>query len=65
MKNMHCITDKIENPKEFIKKECKYISALLMGENAELNLSEEQIQNTLDKTFSFLNNDTIVFDFLL
>jgi hypothetical protein len=60
---LYCLTDKIENPKEFIEKEENYISALLMGENPELNLSKEQISKALKKTFSFLNEDLIIFNF--
>jgi hypothetical protein len=60
---LYCLTDKIENPKEFIEKEENYISALLMGENPEVNLSKEQISKALKKTFSFLNEDIIIFNF--
>ncbi|MFX1501291.1 MAG: hypothetical protein ACFFDH_10055, partial [Promethearchaeota archaeon] len=60
---LYCLTDDLENPKEFIEKEKKYISALLMGENPELNLSKEQIDNTFKKAFSFLKKDYIIFDF--
>jgi hypothetical protein len=60
---LYCLTDDIENPKEFIEKERNYISALLMGENPELNLSKEQIDKTLKKTFSFLKKDLIILDF--
>jgi len=60
---LYCLTDELENPKEFIEKEENYISALLMGENPELNLSKEQISKTLEQTFSFLNKDLIIFDF--
>ncbi|MFX1420218.1 MAG: hypothetical protein ACFE9N_14995 [Promethearchaeota archaeon] len=60
---LYCLTDDLENPKEFIKNERRYISALLMGENPELNLSEEQIDKTLGQPFSFLKNDLIILDF--
>ena len=60
---LYCITDNIENPQEFIHKERDYISALLMGEKPELNLSQYQINQTLTQTFSFLNNDLILFDY--
>ncbi|MFX0039332.1 MAG: hypothetical protein ACFFCY_06960 [Promethearchaeota archaeon] len=58
-----CLTDELNNPKEFVEKEKKYISALLMGENPELNLSEEQIGKTLNQSFSFLKNDILILDF--
>ena len=60
---LFCLTDNIENPKELIESDKSYFSALLMGENPELNLSKEQINKTLSKTFSFLKNDLILFDF--
>ncbi len=60
---LYCLTDKLENPKEYIQKENKYLSALLMGENPELDLSKEQISKTMKQTFSFLKNDLIIFDF--
>jgi hypothetical protein len=60
---LFCLTDEFENPKEFIEKERNYISALLMGESPEINLSKVQINKMLKKTFSFLNNDIIIFDF--
>ena len=60
---LYCLTDDLGNPKDFVEKNKNYISALLMGENPELNLSKEQIDNTFKKTFSFLNKDYLVFDF--
>ncbi|MFX0104922.1 MAG: hypothetical protein ACFE75_05485 [Candidatus Hodarchaeota archaeon] len=60
---LYCLTDEFENPKEFIENERDYISALLMGENPELNLSKDQIDKTLRNPFSFLKNDLILFDF--
>ncbi|MFX0074170.1 MAG: hypothetical protein ACFE96_01905, partial [Candidatus Hermodarchaeota archaeon] len=60
---LYCLTDDLENPKEFIEKKRNYISALLMGENPELNLSQEQIDNIFKKTFSFLKKDYLIFDF--
>ncbi len=60
---LFCITDDLENPKGFIEKERTYISSLLMGENPELKLSQDQINKTVEYTFSFLNNDLIIFDF--
>jgi hypothetical protein len=60
---LYCLTDEIENPKKFIENNKSYISALLMGENPELNLSEDQIEKTIEHPFSFLKNDIIIFDF--
>lgn len=60
---LYCLTDDLENPIEFIEKEKKYISALLMGENPEINLSKEQIDKTFKKTFSFLKKDYVILDF--
>ena len=60
---LYCLTDDLGHPKEFIEKNKNYISALLMGENLELNLSKEQIDNMFKKTFSFLKKDYLVFDF--
>ncbi|MFX0004397.1 MAG: hypothetical protein ACFE9C_05935 [Candidatus Hodarchaeota archaeon] len=60
---IYCLTDGVNNPKEFIEKERRYISALLMGENPELNLSEDQIEKTLKQPFSFLKNDIVILDF--
>ncbi len=60
---LYCITDEIENPEVFVKEQRNYISALLMGENPELKLSLNQINETLGKSFTFLNNDLVLFDF--
>ncbi|MFW9999289.1 MAG: hypothetical protein ACFE9Q_15920 [Candidatus Hodarchaeota archaeon] len=60
---LYCLIDNLENPKEFIEKEKDYISALLIGENPELNLSKKRINKIIEKTFSYLNNDLIIFDF--
>ncbi|MFW9785995.1 MAG: hypothetical protein ACFFFB_27165 [Candidatus Heimdallarchaeota archaeon] len=60
---LYCITDEIDDPKEFIEKERNYLSALLMGESPELKLSQEQINKTLEKTFSYLESDLVIFDF--
>ncbi|MFW9902638.1 MAG: hypothetical protein ACFFDY_15325, partial [Candidatus Thorarchaeota archaeon] len=60
---LYCLSDGIKNPEEFIEKERKYISALLMGENPDLNLSIGQINKTLERYFSFLKDDLIIFDF--
>ncbi|MFW9940342.1 MAG: hypothetical protein ACFFFT_04825 [Candidatus Thorarchaeota archaeon] len=60
---LYCLTDEFKNPKEFIENERSYFSALLMGENPKLNLSNDQINKTLRKSFSFLKNDLIIFDF--
>ncbi|MFX0083231.1 MAG: hypothetical protein ACFE94_15915 [Candidatus Hodarchaeota archaeon] len=60
---LYCLTDEFKNPKEFIENERSYISALLMGENPKLNLSNDQINKILRKSFSFLKNDLTIFDF--
>ncbi|MFX0035456.1 MAG: hypothetical protein ACFE9I_07435 [Candidatus Hermodarchaeota archaeon] len=60
---IYCLTDDIEYPKEFIQKEKQYFSTLLMGENPELKLSQNQINHSINHTFSFLDNDLIIFDF--
>ncbi|MFW9968659.1 MAG: hypothetical protein ACFFDF_00565 [Candidatus Odinarchaeota archaeon] len=60
---LFCITDKVEDPNEFIENERDYISALLMGEKPELNLSKNQINKTLERQFSFLKDDVVIFDF--
>ncbi len=60
---IYCLTDVIENPKEFIESEKSYISALFMGEKPELNLSIDHINKRLRKPFSFLRNDIIILDF--
>ncbi|MFX1280436.1 MAG: hypothetical protein ACFFA3_13590 [Promethearchaeota archaeon] len=58
-----CLTDEIENPRDLIDNNKKYFASLLMGENPLLNLHDNQINNTLNHTFSFLKNDLVVFDF--
>ncbi len=60
---LFCITDNFENPKDMIENNRTYLSALLMGEKPEVNFSKEQVNKTLKKTFSFLKNDLILFDF--
>ncbi len=60
---LYCLTDELENPKDFIERKKSYISALFMGEKPELNLSKDQINKKLRKSFSFLKNDLIVLDF--
>ncbi|MFX1315032.1 MAG: hypothetical protein ACFE9T_04160 [Promethearchaeota archaeon] len=60
---LYCITDELKDPKEFIQNERNYISALLMGENPELNLSQTQVDQILNPNFSFLKNDLTIFDF--
>ena len=60
---IYCITDNIENQKEFIEAEKSYISALFMGEKPELSLSKELIDKRLRKPFSFLKNDILFLDF--
>lgn len=58
-----CLTDKVEDPNEFLEKNKIYFAALLMGENPSLNLHPNQINNTLEHLFSFLKNDMVIFDF--
>ncbi len=58
-----CLTNGISDPKEFLQKEKNYFSTLLNGENPNLELSQDQINQTLDHTFSFLKNDLGIFDF--
>ncbi|MFX1325812.1 MAG: hypothetical protein ACFE8N_12740 [Promethearchaeota archaeon] len=60
---LYCITDEIENPKEFIENDENYLATLLMGESPELKLSQEQINKSLEKTFSYLESDLVIFDF--
>ncbi|MFX1574085.1 MAG: hypothetical protein ACFFB0_15180 [Promethearchaeota archaeon] len=60
---LFCLTDKIENPNEFLEKNKNYFAALLMGENPSLNLHLKQVNNTLENSFSFLENDLVIFDF--
>ncbi|MFX1321584.1 MAG: hypothetical protein ACFFAQ_08070 [Promethearchaeota archaeon] len=58
-----CLTDQIENPNDFLEKNKAYFTALLMGENPSLNLHQNQVNQTLEHSFSFLKNDLIIFDF--
>jgi len=60
---MYCLTDTFENPKSFINENKIFIANLLMGEDPELNLNQYQIERTLENSFSYLQNDYIIFDF--
>ncbi|MFW9876288.1 MAG: hypothetical protein ACFFG0_24595 [Candidatus Thorarchaeota archaeon] len=60
---LYCLTDELESPKDFIENQRSYVSALLMGENPNLDLSKDQIDKTFKQPFSFLKNDLIILDF--
>jgi hypothetical protein len=60
---LYCITDKIDDPHDYVEKNKNYIATLLMGENPNLNLHPNQIESTLSNAFSFLKTDYLIFDF--
>ena len=57
-----CIYDNIENIQEFLDLNNKYFAALLIGENPDLKLHISQVKKTLEKSFSFLNNEFYIFN---
>jgi sulfur relay (sulfurtransferase) DsrF/TusC family protein len=60
---IYCVTEKFENPQSFIKENQTFIANLLIGENPDLKLNEYQIKRTLENSFSYLQNDFVIFDF--
>ena len=59
----YCITDAFNDPNAFIRENEKYLASFLIGENPELDLHQNQIDNTLENSFSFLKQDIAIFDF--
>jgi hypothetical protein len=60
--NAYCIWDDVGTPETFVKENDRLIAALLIEENKNLRLHDKQIKETLDKSFSFHENDMVIFD---
>jgi hypothetical protein len=60
---VYCIQEKIDDPQDFIEKNRNYIANLLIGESPELNLNKHQVEQTLENSFAYLQNEYVIFDF--
>lgn len=58
----YCIWDDVGNPRDFLQAHRTYIATFLLGENVLLRLHDDQVTATLANPFSFLQNDTSIFD---
>ncbi|MBD3255539.1 MAG: hypothetical protein GF383_10620 [Candidatus Lokiarchaeota archaeon] len=58
-----CITSNLGSPTIFLEENKKELAILLTGENAQANLHNNQINNTLDHSFSYTDNDLSIFDY--
>ncbi len=59
---LYCLNEPMKNPLEFVQKHSHYFANLLIGEKPDLHLHDSQINSTLEKTFSFLEHDLVIFD---
>ncbi len=59
---LYCLNDPMKNPLEFVQNHNHYLANLLIGEKPDLHLHDSQINTTLEKTFSFLDHDLVIFD---
>jgi len=59
----YCITNFFNDPNAFIRENEKILASFLMGENPEVDLHQNQIDDTLKNSFSFLKQDIAIFDF--
>jgi hypothetical protein len=58
----YCITSNEGDPANFVQEHANYLASLLQGDSPSLKYHPSQIKQTLDNSFSYLENDLVIFD---